>query len=86
MSCLGDLERGRGISGKGIWQVMFAGGFGVFPRQDILAGLLGGSVWRVKWAHLFNRFEKQGKQAVEQKEIEKNEMYHGESVDCDIIM
>jgi hypothetical protein len=55
-------------------------------RQDIWAGLLGGSVWRVKWAHLFNRFEKQGKQAVEQKEIEKNEIYHGESVDCDIIM
>ena len=51
---------------------------------------LGGSAWRVSLAgqvgSLFNRFEKQGKQAVEQKEIEKNEMYHGESVDCDIIM
>jgi hypothetical protein len=37
---------------------MFAGGFGVFPRQDILAGLLGGSVWRVKLAHLFSGFFK----------------------------
>ncbi len=61
MSCLGDLERGRGISGKGIWQVMFAGGFGVFPRQDILAGLLGGSVWRVKLAHLFCGFQSKEK-------------------------
>jgi hypothetical protein len=26
-------------------------------RQDILAGLLGGSIWLVKLAHLFNRFE-----------------------------
>ncbi len=50
----------------------------MFLRQDILAGLLGGSVWWVKLAHLFNRFES--------KEIEKNEMYYGESVDCDIIM
>jgi hypothetical protein len=67
---------------------MFAGGFGVFPRQDILAGLLGGSVWRVKLAHLFNGFLKQGKTYVveQRKEIESNEMYYGESVDCDIIM
>jgi hypothetical protein len=40
---------------------MFAGGFGVFLRQDILAGLLGGSIWRVKLAHLFSGFSKQGK-------------------------
>jgi hypothetical protein len=37
---------------------MFAGGFGVFPWQDILAGLLGGSIWRVKLAHLFSGFFK----------------------------
>jgi len=52
---------------------MFAGGFGVFPRQDILEGLLGGSVWRVKLAHSFGGFSKHGEtQVVEQeKEIEK---------------
>ena len=60
MSCLGILSREGGISGKGIWRVMFACGFGVLPRQDILAGLLGGSVWRVKWAHSFGGFSKQG--------------------------
>ena len=67
---------------------MFAGGFGVFPWQDILAGLLGGSVWRVKLAHSFSGFSKQGKiYAVEQEKKQKsNEMYYGESVDCDIIM
>jgi hypothetical protein len=63
---------------------MFAGGFGVFPRQDILAGLLGGSVWRVKLAHLFSGFLKQERHMLLSKE--KNEMYYGESVDCNIIM
>ncbi len=84
----GILSREGGISGKGIWRVMFAGGFGVFPRQDILAGLLGGSVWRVKLAHLFVSFQSKEKTyVVEQwKEIEKNEMYYGGSVGCDIIM
>ncbi len=53
MSCLGILSREGGISGTRIWRVMFACGFGVFPWQDILAGLLGRSVWRVKLAHLF---------------------------------
>jgi hypothetical protein len=45
----------------------------VFPWQDILAGLLGGSIWQVKLAHSFGGFSKQGKTyAVEQgKEIEK---------------
>ncbi len=73
MSCLGILSREGGISGARIWRVMFAGGFGVFPRQDILAGLLGGSVWRVRLAHLFSRFLKQEKTYVveQRKEIEK---------------
>ena len=57
----GILSREGGICGKGIWWGMFAGGFGMFPRQDILAGLLGGSVWRVKLAHSFSGFSKQGK-------------------------
>ena len=60
MSCLGDLERGRGD----LWRVnlagMFACEFGVFPWQDILAGPLGGSIWRVKLAHSFGGFSKQG--------------------------
>jgi hypothetical protein len=52
---------------------MFAGGFGVFPSQDILAGLLGGFIWRVKLAHSFGGFSKQGKTYVveQDKEIEK---------------
>ncbi len=58
--------------------------FGVW--QDILAGLLGGSVWRVKLAHNSIDFKAKKTYAVEQKEIEKNEMYYGESVDCNIIM
>ena len=57
----------------------------MFPWQDILAGLLGGSVWRVKLAHLFNGFQSKKTYAVEQRK-EKNEMYYGESVDCNIIM
>jgi hypothetical protein len=40
---------------------MFACGFGVFPWQDILAGLLGGSIWRVKLAHSFGGFQSKGK-------------------------
>jgi hypothetical protein len=47
---------------------MFAGGFGVFPWQDILAGLLGGSVWRVKLAHLFNGFQSKEKHVLLNKE------------------
>ncbi len=54
-------------------------------RQEILAGLFGGSIWRVKWAHLFKDLRAR-KHAVEQNEIERNEMYYGESVDWDIIM
>ena len=63
-SCVlpGDLERGRGD----LWRVTFACGFGLFLRQDILAGLLGGSVWRVKLAHLLNGFQSKKINAVEQ--------------------
>ena len=57
MSCLGILGREGGISGTRIWRVMFAGGFGVFPRQDILAGLLGGSSWLIYLAG-FSKQEK----------------------------
>jgi len=65
---------------------MFACEFGVFPRQDILAGLLGGSVWRVKLAHLFSGFFKARRTYAVEQGKEKNEMYYGESVDCNIIM
>jgi hypothetical protein len=51
MSCLGDLEQGRGISGKRIWRVMFAGGLACFHGktfwQVYLAGLFGGSSWLI---------------------------------------
>jgi hypothetical protein len=45
----------------------------MFPWQDILAGLFGGSVWRVSLAHSFGGFSQAMKRhAVEQeKEIEK---------------
>ena len=68
MSCLGILSREGGISGEGIWRVMFAGGFGVFPWQDILAGLLGGYIWRVKLAHSFGGSSKQGETHVVEQE------------------
>ena len=73
VSCLGILSGEGGISGKWIWRVMFAGGSGVFPWQDILAGLLGGSIRRVKLAHSFGGFSKQGETHVveQEKEIEK---------------
>ena len=73
MSCLGDLERGRGD----LWQVDLAGHVRGWiwrvPWQDILAGLLGGSIWRVKLAHSFGGFSKQGETHVveQEKEIEK---------------
>ena len=57
VSCLGILSREGGIFGLWVRRVTFACGFGMSLRQDILAGLFGGSVWRVTWAHLFNRFE-----------------------------
>jgi hypothetical protein len=51
---------------------MFAGGSGVFPWQDILAGLIGGSVWRVNLAHSFGGFSQAMKRhAVEQKRNRK---------------
>ncbi len=49
--------------------------------QDILAGLFGGSNGLICSKDLRAR-----KHIIEQKEIERNEMYYGESVDCDIIM
>ena len=58
--------------------------YGKSIRQDILVGLFGGSIWRVKWAHLFK--DLRARNIVEQKEIERNEMYYGGSVNCDIIM
>ncbi len=57
----GILSREGGDLWQVNWRVMFAGGFGVFPWQDILAGLLGGSIWRVKSAHSFSGSSKQGK-------------------------
>jgi hypothetical protein len=47
MFCLGILSREGGTSGKQIWRVILAGGSGMFPWQDILADLFGGSVWRI---------------------------------------
>ena len=49
VSCLGNLEQGKG----GSWACEFGGSH---SRVD-LACLYGKTFWRVKWAHLFNRFE-----------------------------
>ena len=46
-----------------------------------LAGQYGGSNGRIYSKDLRAR-----KHTIEQKEIERNEMYNGESVNCDIIM
>ena len=55
--------------------------YGKSIRQEILAGLFGGSSGLIYSIDLKAR-----KHTVEQNEIEKIEMYYGESVDCDIIM
>ncbi len=59
------------------------GGSGVFPRQDILVGLLGGSSWLI---HLAGFQSKEKYMLSSKKEIESNEMYYGESVDCNVII
>ncbi len=89
MSCLGDLERGRGdlwqenLAGhvrKWIWRVSMARHLGGSARRVYLAGQVGLFIWRI--------FKARGKRMLlnNEKKIEKNEMYYGESVDCNIIM
>jgi hypothetical protein len=61
VSCLGSWA-GKGGSlacelGGSHSHVDMASLYGKSIRQEILAGLFGGSVWRVKWAHLFKRFK-----------------------------
>ena len=69
MSCLGDLERGRGD----LWQVNLAGHTRGWIWRVSMARHFGGSVWRVSLAHSFGGFSQAMKRhAVEQeKEIEK---------------
>ena len=57
MSCLGDLERGRGD----LWQVNLAGHVSGWIWRVSMARHFGGSVWWVKSAHLFSGSSKQGK-------------------------
>ena len=72
MSCLGDLERGRGD----LWQVNLAGHTHGWIWHVSMARHFGGSVWRVSLAHLFGGFAKRKeKQAVEQ-EKKRKEMYY----------
>ena len=76
MSCLGNLERGRGGS--------LASGFGgSCSRVDLacfhgktfwrvcLAGQFGGSVWRVNLAHSFGGFSQAMKRHAVEQEKEK---------------
>ncbi len=69
MSCLGDLERGRGD----LWRVNLAGYVRGWIWRVSMARHFGGSVWWVKLAHSFSGFSKQGKTHVveQEKEIEK---------------
>jgi hypothetical protein len=57
MSCLGDLERGRGD----LWQVNLAGHVRRWIWRVSMARHFGRSVWRVNLAHSFGGFSKQGK-------------------------
>ncbi len=57
MSCLGDLEQGRGD----LWQENLAGHVRGWIWRVSMARHFGGSAWRVKLAHLFNGFPKQEK-------------------------
>jgi len=52
MSCLGDLERGRGD----LWQANLAGHARGWIWHVSMARRFGGSVWRVSLAHLFGGF------------------------------
>ena len=52
MSCLGDLERGRGD----LWQVNLAGHTRRWIWHVSMARHFGGFIWRVSLAHLFSGF------------------------------
>ena len=73
MSCLGDLERGRGD----LWQVNLAGHVRGWIWRVSMARHFGGSAWRVSLAGQVGSFIqwvlKQGKTYVveQEKEIEK---------------
>ena len=69
MSCLGDLEQGRGD----LWQENLAGHVRGWIWRVSMARHFGGSIWRVKLAHSFGGFSSKEKiHVVEQeKEIEK---------------
>ena len=64
-----------------IWQVYMASLYGKIFWRVCLAGQYGGSNGLIYSKDLRAR-----KHIVEQKEIERNEMYYGGSVNCDIIM
>ena len=66
--------------GKSIWQVYTASLYGKSIRQLYMAGLFGGSNGLIH-----SKIWKQ-ENIVKQNEIERNEMYYGESVNCYIIM
>ena len=86
MSSLGDLEQGRGD----LWLVNLAGHVRVWIWRVPMARHFCGFAWRVYLAGQVGSFiqwvfKARKTYAVEQ-EKEKNEMYYGESVDCNIIM
>ena len=87
-SCVlpGDLEQGRGD----LWLVSLAGHIRVWIWRVSTARHFGGSTWRVSLAGQVGSFiqwifKARKTYAVEQGK-EKDEMYYGESVDCNIIM
>ena len=89
MSCLGDLERGRGD----LWQVNLAGHTRGWIWHVSMARHFGGSVWRVCLAGQFGSFiwrvftsNEKDMLLSKKKKQKSNEMYYGESVDCNAIM
>jgi hypothetical protein len=70
MSCLGDLERGRGD----LWQVNLAGHTRGWIWHVSMARHFGGSVWRVSLTHLFGRFHKQEKDMLLSKKRNRKAM------------
>ena len=85
MSCLGDLERGRGGSlaskfGGSCSRVDLACSHGKTFWRVCLAGQFGTFIWRV-----FISNEKD-MLLIKKKKRKSNEMYYSEPVDCNVII
>ena len=84
----GILSREGGIFALLVRRVSFAGGYGKSIRQIYMANLYGNLIWRVCLAGQTGSFTQRlkARKHCKANEIEKNVMYYGGSVNCDIIM